>query len=96
MVEEYCWAITQAAGGSYSGLSVSCELKFGFRMDSLVYMHTQFNIMCTYFLLVPDLPRRKYCISWGAAVVYKFMFAGVTESQTGTFCYKFRAAVSSD
>jgi hypothetical protein len=48
MAEEYCWAITQAAGRSSCGPSSSSVLKFGFQLDSLVYtytaehMHTEF------------------------------------------------------
>ena len=34
--EEYCWAITQAAGRSCCGRSGSSVLEFGFRLDPLV------------------------------------------------------------
>jgi hypothetical protein len=35
--EEYCWAITQVAGLSCCGRSVSSVLDCGFQLDSLVY-----------------------------------------------------------
>jgi len=37
--EEYCWAMTQAAGLSYCGWSGSGVLEFQFQLDSLAYIH---------------------------------------------------------
>ena len=39
MAEEYCWAITQAAGRSCGGRSDSSVLGVGFQLDSLVYSY---------------------------------------------------------
>jgi len=39
VAEEYCWAITQAAGRSCGGRSDSSVLGFGFQLDSLVYSY---------------------------------------------------------
>ena len=38
--EEYCSAITQAAGQSCCGPSGSSVVEFGFKMDSFVYMRS--------------------------------------------------------
>lgn len=39
LVEEYCWATTQAAGRSYCGRPGSRVLVFGLKLDSLVHTH---------------------------------------------------------
>jgi len=44
LAEEYCWAITQAAGRSCCGRSGSSVLEFGYQLDSLV---------CTYIYSWP-------------------------------------------
>ena len=48
MEEEYCWAITQAAGLSYCGRSGSGVLESQFQLDSLAYMYV---CMCIYIYM---------------------------------------------
>jgi hypothetical protein len=62
LVEEYCWAIIQAAGRSYCGRSGSRVLEFGFKLDSLVHTHIV-DHMYTQFRLAPDHPERNYWAS---------------------------------
>lgn len=52
--EEYCWAITLAAGRSCCGQSGSSALEFRFQQDTLVYTYTV-DHMHTQFQLAPDL-----------------------------------------
>jgi len=57
MAEEYCWVLTEGAGGeglSRCGRSDSDVLEFGFQMASLVYTYTVEHDI-TRFHQVPDL-----------------------------------------
>jgi hypothetical protein len=53
VTEEYCWAITQAAGPSCCGRSGSSVLQCGF--------HMQLTTRICEFWLAPWLPERSYC-----------------------------------
>jgi hypothetical protein len=67
VVEEYCWAITQAARRSYCCRSGFSALQFEFQLYFLVYTHIR--DLCSLISdlhkirLVPDLPERNYCVS---------------------------------
>ena len=50
VVEEYCWAVTQASGLSCCELSGSSVMECGFEPDSLVYTYVV-NHMCSQFRL---------------------------------------------
>jgi hypothetical protein len=60
--EEYCWAITQAAGRPYRGRSGSSVLGFGFQLDSIVFTYLYIYIyiyMCVcvcVYVYVPSIP----------------------------------------
>ena len=60
MVEEYCWAITQAASKSRCCRSGPSVLTLGFHMDSVVHTHvvdhtyTQFSVLHK-IVLEPDI-----------------------------------------
>jgi hypothetical protein len=45
VAEEYCWAITQAAGRSCCGRSGSSMLEFGFQLDTQVYAKVVDRVM---------------------------------------------------
>jgi hypothetical protein len=68
LTEEYCWALTQVAGLSRFGQTVSSVLEFGFEPDSVVYTYVV-DRMCTQFRLAPVLAERHYCLSRGVSVV---------------------------
>ena len=61
VAEEYCWAITQAAGRSCCGRSGSSVLGCGFNLTICVPSWDFRTIR-----LVPDLPERNYCVSGGS------------------------------
>jgi hypothetical protein len=77
MAEEYCWAITQAERWSCCGRPVSSVLKFGCKLDSLLYL-----TLCILksdlrkIRLSPYLPERNYWVSLGVSVL-------VTEASFG-------------
>ena len=52
VAEEYCWAITQAAGWLYGGRSGTSVLVFGFQLGSFL------DHMCIKTRLAPDVPER--------------------------------------
>jgi hypothetical protein len=62
--EEYCWAITRAAGRSYCGRSDSSILDFGFQLDSLAVDHTQ---AYTKFRLTFDFSGSNCCVNRGVS-----------------------------
>jgi hypothetical protein len=57
MSEEYCWAITQAAGRSCCGQSGSGVLELWFQLDSLIYSYTMTPWVLNYDLQKIDLGR---------------------------------------
>ena len=72
MAEEYCWAIIQAEKRSCCSRSGSSVLKFGFQLDSLVYL-----TVCILksdlrkIRLTLDLPERNYLVSPKVSVLIK-------------------------
>ena len=44
VAEEYCWAITQAAGRPYCGQSDSAVLEFGFQLVPILDKYTSVNM----------------------------------------------------
>jgi hypothetical protein len=56
VVEEYCWAITQAERRSRCSRSGSSALEHGYHLDSLLYACTV-DPTYTEFRLAPDLPK---------------------------------------
>ena len=65
MVDEYCWAITQAAGRRGSGW-----LEFGYQLGSSVYTYIVSHMYAS-LRLAPDLPERLYYIIRGVSVETK-------------------------
>ena len=61
LAEEYCWAITQAAGRSCCGRSGSSALESVFRLDSLVRKYTGDHTY-TEFRDAPSLPELNYSL----------------------------------
>ena len=68
VAEEFCWAITQAAGRSCCSRSGSCVLEFGFQLDSLVCTYI-FDHTYAQLRLAPNRPERNYCVSLGGCVM---------------------------
>jgi hypothetical protein len=64
VAEEYCWAITQSERRSWCRRSVCSVLKFGFKLDFLLYL-----TLCILksdlrkIRLSPYLPERNYWVS---------------------------------
>jgi hypothetical protein len=55
VVQEYCWAITQAAGRLYCGRSDSAMLEFGFLLGCLVHKYTYtVDHRCIQYLLAQN------------------------------------------
>jgi hypothetical protein len=63
VAEEYCWAITQAAGRSCCGRSGYRVLEFGFQLDSRIC--SSLNPDMRKIRLAPDLPVSTNCASRG-------------------------------
>jgi hypothetical protein len=81
VAEEYCWAITQAAGRSCCGSAGSVVLEFRVQLDSLLqHIYTQFRF-------APDLPKNKETVQ---------IFTDKLKNQTFVGIYKFSIRFEAD
>jgi hypothetical protein len=70
VAEEYCWAITEAAGRSCCGRSHSRMLEFGFELDSYIcsWPYPYSFPTCEKFDLYRAFRNVNYFLGWGIAV----------------------------
>lgn len=74
VMEEYCWAITQAVRQSCCNQSGSSVLEFEFQLDAFacIYVLTisVLNPNLRKIQLVPDLPECNYCLCQGVSAYF--------------------------
>jgi hypothetical protein len=84
MAEEYCWAITQAAGGHAAADHVPVFSSLGFKLESTLYTYKlatrTLNSESRKIRLALNLSKRNYSVSRGVPVQWTSVEFGTTNT----------------